>query len=241
MKLLFENWKRFLKEGPLDDFAEYSEYETPKAPSIGYGLGNETFVKRAKEIMAPTGDNWVIITVGDVSGLESKIDGYLFQSWLKEKNYPKGTKIIVVGSVPYEDDYIEPEWILHDILGHSIGNKYFAARGARSPDGWLSPYTFARQSGSPILPEYKQTEDLRKNVVNSLLQLLPQDMFKAEVLFDRIYDIFGAIAMGQIKIDQALPQMETEEEKELTKDIFDFVDSWVNNFPRDKPTILTSW
>ena len=232
MKNLFENWKRFLKEGPLDDFAEYSEYETPKAPSIGYGLGNETFVKRAKEIMAPTGDNWVIITVGDVSGLESKIDGYLFQSWLKKKNYPRGSKIIVAGSTPYQNDYKDPEWILHDVIGHVVGDAYVEARNFRSTSGWLNPYA---------IPEYERMQRLRKNVVNSLLQLLPQDMFKAEVLFDRIYDIFGAIAMGQIKIDQALPQMETEEEKELTKDIFDFVDNWVNNFPRDKPTILRSW
>lgn len=232
MKLLFENWKRFLKEGPLDDFAEYSDNPIPKAPSVGYGLGTEPFIKRAKEIMSKTGDNWVIITVGDASGLQDKIDGYIFRSWLKKKNYPKGTKIIVAGSTSYEGDYKDPEWILHDIIGHSVGDEYVASIGERSISGWLNPYT---------LLNYKEAEQLRKSVVNSLLQLLPQDMFKAEELFDRVYDIFGAIVMGHITLDQALPLMNTEEEKELTKDIFNFVDNWVNSFPTDKPQILLSW
>ena len=240
MKNLFENWKRFLKEGPLDDFAEYSENPIPKAPSVGYGLGTEPFVKRAKEIMSKTGDNWVIITVGDASGLQDKIDGYIFRSWLKKKNYPKGSKIIVAGSVPYEMDFKDPEWILHDIIGHSVGDKYVAEKGSRSTNGWLNPYTFEKLRGQ-IIPEYKETENLRKNVVTTLLQLLPKDTFKADVMFDRVYDIFGAIVMGYITLDQALPLMNTEEEKELTKDIFNFVDNWVSSFPTDKPQILLSW
>ncbi len=250
MKLLLENWKQYIKESEKKEFSrslyDFAGYDSSIGePSIGYGQVNDpSFISRSKEIMSKTGDNWVIITLSNVNEAEEQVASSQFKSWLQEKNYPKGSKIIVVGAARIDKtDYVTPEWILHDVLGHVIGDEYFfKVYGARSSAlAWLNPYTFSIMRGTPKDNKVKELQNIRKSVVSKLITILPQDVSPAEAEFDKLYDIFSAIAMGYITLDQALAVLDTEEEKALGTDIVNFANDWVSNFPVDTPIIKKSW
>jgi hypothetical protein len=90
MKLILENWKRFLKEARpqplpqriLHDVGSYSgdvtpgTYDSPKdvrdkqKPSVGYGA-NEDLIDGVKVLMDKAPQDWMIITAKNVGSVET--------------------------------------------------------------------------------------------------------------------------------------------------------------------------
>jgi hypothetical protein len=231
MKLLLENWRRYLKEGPLDDFAEYSPEPEPYSPSVGYGLKNKqpTFVRDITGIMRKTKDSWVIITVGNLNGIEREIESSYFRNWLREKNYPANSKIVVVGSHAYAGDLTHPTWIVHDILGHSSGKKYLDSLGYSKGAGhWITEKRF------------RKTMILK---IHSLLRSRGVQVSNASDDFDKLYDIFACIILEEITREEMLALTSSPEEEEFVNGMVDFCQSWVDSIPSDnsKATILQLW
>ncbi len=232
MKLLFENWKKYLNEGPLD-FGEYSSSDSGPArnPSIAHKLSAKrpTFVEDIKQIMSKTKDNWVIVTVDDVSNIEQLVEAPQFKEWLKSRKYPTDSKVLVVGSKPDPDDDESPDWILHDIIGHSSGRIYLDKAGYPNGAGhWV------------------QEKKYRKNLilkVHNYLSKKGASVSKANQPFDMVYDIFASLIIGDISENEIMQLAETPEEQSLAKEIIEFSENWVNSVPSDvgQVTVVKPW
>lgn len=243
MKLLIENWKRYIKESEeeLWDIAEYNPDPSKKYrsgyrnKSVGYGVTEDypSFVSDVKSLMSKTGDRWVLITIDDVNYIDEDIKSPAFKTWLKSKKYPKNSKILVIGSSPLEGDYKSPVWFLHDVLGHTIGEFFINldSRGkAQSAYEWLNVYNL-------------EEKPLRAKVVESLFSLLDPKVSPVPIYIkeDKVYDIFGSIAMEYLTLEQALSVVETPEEKELVNRMFTVTKNWINNIKPNTPTIIQLW
>ena len=243
MKLLLENWKRYIKESEeeLWDIGEYnpdpskryrSGYENR---SVGYGVTEDypSFVSDVKSLMSKTGDRWVLITIDDVNYIDKDIKSREFKTWLKSKKYPKDSKIVIIGSSPLQGDYKHPKWFLHDVLGHTIGEFFINldSRGkAGSANEWLNEYNL-------------EEKPLKMKVVESLFPLLdpkvsPVPLGEKE---DKVYDIFGSFALEYLTLDEALSAVKTPEEKQLVNRMFTVTKNWINNIKPNVPTIIFPW
>jgi hypothetical protein len=244
MKLIFENWKRYLKEArerpqltrTLHSVGNYPAPEDMKLgrvlPSIGHSeIENPKFVEDMKTIFKGTEGNWVVIFMKNTYYFYKQLSTEHFKDWLASQNYPEDSKILVVTSSPLQDDYTTPEWIVHDIIGHAVGKKFLRTTQETSFDqDWLrKPY--------------------RLELVKKLLELLNQNkqqypISNAEVTFDAIYDIFASIALNHLTEEDALSvAKESPEQQKLIKQMFKFCKAWVDSIPSDNTqvTILEPW
>jgi len=254
MKLLMENWRRFINETPLvgmgdappDNEFDDSEYFAG-TPSVGHAqIKTPFFVDDVKRIMSKTKDNWVVITLDNVRNAERRIRSKAFKEWLASKGYPADSKVIVVGSSPYPGDEESASWIVHDILGHAAGQDFLRLEGY--PEG----------SGEWILEDHDVKEPVVK-WIHLALKAKKAPASEAGEEFDKIYDIFASIILGDISFEEANKIFEfsdkqrrtTNEEdleinkkqKELVKKMFDFCDEWVNDIPSNSsvPVLLKLW
>lgn len=225
----------------LDDFVSYrteggsldSAYDPSNYPyrSVGY---NTTQVKEevdlAKQIMEKTKDSWVFISFDNISDIEGKILSPDFEAWLREKGYPPETKILVVGTSPYNDDFTSPNWILHDIVGHSSSILFVNSLKFSGGVGVLAK-----------MPGIKET-------FQALWSILPSGMKNASEPFDQICDIMACIIFedlsleGAIRAISSLPPSCRDPEKSasrygytpevIVEKLFQAADLWTQSFQK---------
>jgi hypothetical protein len=250
MKLLLENWRKFINETPLAGMADAppdkefddSEYFVP-SPSVGHQqIKTPFFVDDVKKIMSKTKDNWVIITLDNIRNAGRRIASKAFKDWLASKGFPADSKVVVVGSSPYPGDDEAPSWFLHDILGHAAGSDFLRHEGYPGGAGeWI-------RLNEPVV-----------NWIHLVLKVKNAPASKTDQQFDKIYDIFASIILGDISFKEASSVLELSDkqrkeaseealeinrkQKELIKKMFDFSDQWVKNIPSDisRPVLLDLW
>lgn len=90
--------------------------------SIGYSYSEDPkWVEDAHLLMRNTTDNWAIVTLSHTEGAQGIVDSSEFKQWIREQHIPKGTRIIVVGDVPFSGDASRVAWSVgHDIFGHTL-------------------------------------------------------------------------------------------------------------------------
>ena len=184
---------------------------------IGWGLRPE-WVDTAKWIMEKSPGDWVFVIPDNIYKIEEKIRSASFEKWLKKKMYGKGHYIFVVGVSPFADDYKTPKWFVHDLVGHSVGNKFTKA---------------LQRTG------VKYTDWIRRPVVLSAIDnvwgLIPRELQNAEKTFDRVFDISAAIMLGSITLEAALAAINSEDIannewlKETITLMFDSVKIWISS------------
>jgi len=247
MKLLMENWRRFVNETPLDDYDSFISSNPRKyqTPSVGHRREEDPkFIEKVEDLMAKTPDNWVIVTIDDTVYSEEVIASEEFKEWLASKKYSPDSKVLVVGSSPLDNDYNDPEWILHDILGHGCGQAFLDNEktdshtfGFSDPKKWISEMRGARFTIS---------------VIHNFLKEENAPVSKAKDMFDKTYDVFASIILGDISYKEAIglfdkpPYSNDEEASEavqLVKRMFAFADDWVDKIPpiSTRETLLTLW
>jgi len=108
---------------PLTPFPQHWTQPKPDGDplySVGYTDADKNrpeFIKR----FSKTPDNWDIIPVENVRDLDRLVEDEDFKSVIISRNYPPGTKILVVGTRPFAGDHTDTKWaIQHDIIGHTI-------------------------------------------------------------------------------------------------------------------------
>lgn len=255
MKLLFENWRRYLREQfddeELHDFGSYSgdvtpgTYDSPKdvrdkqKPSVGYGA-DENLIEDVKLLMKKTPQNWMFITaknVGAVGVFANKKDKQHFQNWfdgwikewLKNKNVSENfldnTIFLVVQSAPLKGDSTGAQWLIHDIIGHSLYSIY-----EKTPSN------------------YKPSFNL--DFINYVQQ---QINGTATADFDRLPDVFAAIILGNLGKEEEQAKEKMKEYKKSYLDsnegnaesidktiteIFNYTNRWVNKILKRGPKNL---
>jgi hypothetical protein len=242
MKILFENWRRYLKEQFDDEELEAFDIgpSTPqdlkkKGASIGYGqAGDPSFIEGIKTLFINTPDKWVIVVLDNINDIQNQTNQQYFMDWLKEKNYPRNAKILVVGSSALKGDETSADWIAHDIIGHTVGSKYMSDLGHTQGSGnWMNEKKFRKR--------------LIQNLV-SHLQTKNYPISKAGEAFDMLYDVMAAIVLKGLSRKEALDVAQSEDQHNLVNhnlvnEMFDYCDNWVSSIPSDntKVTVVEPW
>jgi hypothetical protein len=154
--------EEILKEAP--PLIDMPSFENPftldrSEPSIGhprtrsrrprYRRGGYDAI--ARELMSDTEDKWVIVTLTDFRRAKQVIETDAFKAWLRERGYPPGTRVLVVGGTPMKGDFRTPAWqIAHDIFGHAIEYEWFRfVRDHRVSDKAIETVTRALHGALP--------------------------------------------------------------------------------------------
>ena len=218
--------------GPYESGPGVSEFITENmSPSIGYhGAEDPHFIRGIKEIFSNTPDNWIVIVVDDVSNIRENVEKSYFKEWLASKDYPKDSKILVIGSSQFDGDYDSADWIAHDIIGHTVGRNFMTEEGLSQGAGqWIS----------------EDGKDFRKNLIENIMKYLRSSapVSRAEDLFDMLYDILASIVLGHLDKETALDIAEGEEEEALVNSMFRSCQEWVDSIPSDssKVTVIEPW
>ena len=228
MKNLFENWKKFINEGPLDDIQGYStNLSKPSIPSIknlrkirgstkssiGHTqLKKPEFIQSVRSIMQNTKNKWVIITlkqVGVVDQYDEEINKQKFEEWLKEKNYPKDAIILVVKDTPFKNDFNTPEWFIHDVIGHAAARNFI-------PSGL-----------------YHQAHIDRNVIISLHKDVIPKENAPATD-DDLVPDIMAAIITGHLTRETANTHVHDKYNDEYkavntVQKLFDYAQKWLDN------------
>ena len=226
MKLLFENWRRYvteelLNEVPLADFG-YDDYEYPatddrkRGPSVGYEKSKDPgYKEEAIKFFDKTKDLWYIvflkttlwgttgfekIEAGDPDGLFERI-----QQMQADNNWDPRGKYIVVSFPRLYDDMSLPKWqIVHDIIGHTIEEYHRKQYGSWQEVAYN--------------PQYKRS-------LIAVHNALPKEMKIAsagQLGEDRGPDIYAAIFLGKGPAIEDVP----EHAQWLFKDFTEVVDAF---------------
>ena len=216
--------------GPSDpSLPKLKPFEENVMQSIGFGGAEDPdFRRNIKTYFTNTPDNWVIIVFNDVRNLKGWIKENMFKEWLDSKGYPENSKILAVGSTQLEGDYESAEWIIHDVIGHSVGLIFFKKQGMYGKD-WFS------QTG----------KEFRKNLIQNIMRCLVEyaPVSGSVDYTDGINDIFASIVLRDLSKDDALKIASGEDEVSLVNSMFDLCDEWVDSIPSDssKVTIAVPW
>lgn len=201
---------------------------------VGWGMLPE-WVDTAKWIMEKSPGDWVFVIPDNIYKIEEKIRSASFEKWLKKKLYSKGHYIFVVGVSPFANDYQTPKWFVHDLLGHSVGNKFTKSLGRTG---------------------VKYTDWIREPVVLSAIDkiwdLIPYELKNAEKTFDKLFDISAAIMLGSMTLEVALAAINSEDIannewlKETITLMFDSVKIWISgqewlDVGGNKVSIIMPW
>lgn len=275
MKLLFENWRRYIKEARpqplqqriLHDIGGYSggvtrgRYDDEKTfrdkqkPSVGYGA-DEDLIKDVKLLMEETPQDWMFITaqnVGAVGVFANKKDQEDFQNWfdgwikewLKERNKPENflddTIFLVIQSAPLKGDSTGAQWLIHDIIGHSIYSIYESTPSNYKP---YLDFDFLNYVQQQLKPQQKTNDSA--TAPNKFAAPATAD-------FDRLPDVFAAIILGNLgkKEEQAKEKMKeygknyldsnkgnAESVDKTITEIFKYTNRWVNKILKRGPKNL---
>jgi hypothetical protein len=221
-----------LRETPLDDIISYDE--APRAgaattwqpdvarPSIAHPkrrdaspeFAGEKYVEVARELMKSTKDNWVIVTLSDISSIIDGWDDSDVSNWVDtvRPNYPKNTIFAVAVTEPMSGDYSTPRWgVLHDLFGHSLS-------------------TNIRPSTNPGLEE-------------AVHNVLPQELQISDDLGDFLPDILVAILLGKLTKKQALSVCVKNDgyDAECVSSWFDGTNEWLEDARRSGYITLNTW
>ena len=176
---------------------------------IGWGLSPKE-VDTAKWIMRKSPGDWVFVIPDNVYKIKEKIRSASFERWLKNKMHGAGHYIFVVGAAPFKGDHKAPNWIVHDLVGHSVGNK------------------FMRYNTSSAELDFK-------SAIGKIWNNLPHELQNAEEPFDRVFDISAGIIFGVVTLEGALEDIksiETDDMESLKKVItlmFYYAQSWLDD------------
>ncbi len=242
MKLLFENWRRYVKEArdrpiPFQTLHSYERGPSVqdryrKIAGVSYQqIEQPEFVESVKTLFDKTEDNWVIVVLDDTHKIKDVVNENYFKKWLASKNYPKDSKILVVGSAPYGGDFTSSEWIVHDIIGHTVGRLFLNEKSKfyEGAQGWLTN---------------TQGADRMLMIVHNYLVKNNRPVTKANILFDMIYDVFASIILKDLTREdiERMPNL-NDEQKIILNEIFDFCERWIASIPSDNTqvTVLDLW
>jgi hypothetical protein len=221
----------------LSDFRTYDEggaSEPSPETAIGYeAAGIRGEIDLAKRLMEKTKDKWIIIAPNVARRAREIVKTDEFRTWLEEKDYPADAKILLVGTKKFlSDDFISGDWILHDIIGHSI-DKVFSAK-----------YGSTARRIEEELSGYGIIEDMLVALHNSI----PDGIRLSKYRTDMMPDIFAAIFFGHINrsvIDSVKAKLETmskyvgrverevKEAVETMNTIFEVPEEWMREVEQE--------
>ena len=254
MKLLFENWRRYINEARpqplqqriLHDIGGYSgdvtpgTYDSPKdvrdkqKPSVGYEA-DENLIKDVKLLMDKTPQDWMFITAKNVGAVgvfakqkdkqhfQNWFDGWI-KEWLEKKNvsedFLNNTIFLVIQSPHLKGDSTGSQWLIHDIIGHSIYYNY----NDKTPSNY-------KPSFNSDFINYVQRQINGPGTAD----------------FDRLPDVFAAIILGNLGQEKMEEygknyldsnQDNAESVNNTITEIFDYTNWWVNKFLKRGPKNL---
>jgi len=255
MKLIFENWKRFLKEArdargipvldrTLFDVPSYSgnvthrnidtdnERRSNERSTPGY-KASEKFLKSVKSRMDKTPQDWMFVTAknyGTVSSLvASQSDKKAFQDWLV--------------------DWIQ-KWLReHNKPENFLDNTIFliiASPKLKNDFGDLPEWFIHDVLGHSIYYAYEKTPAKYKKPLDPDFINYVQKEIKgpATADFDRLVDVFAEIILGNLSQEQMkkygenylkqFPNQESNVNSTITE-IFDYTDWWINRYLKRGP------
>ena len=206
---------------PLADVAEWKtgdanveltdrEFNEGKESRRGVGSGlSSKDVGVAKWIMRESPGNWVFVIPDNINNIEEKINSKSFKDWLKEKLYGEDHWVFVVGAAPLKGDYKDPYWMVHDLVGHSAGNRFIKYNTWGIDKDFIS-------------------------AIDKIWELLPPELQNAKENFDRVFDISAAIILFKgVTLEWSLgviSSVETDDMEDLTNGItlmFDSAQRWL--------------
>jgi len=103
----------------------YNDPNTSSEDNLGIGyrtVSKKENKKIIEDAMVKVVGNFVIVIPNNIAGIRKLILSSEFKDWLKSKNYPNNYNILVVANSPIDGDNVEPGWVIHDLIGHSIYN-----------------------------------------------------------------------------------------------------------------------
>lgn len=240
-----------LKEAPLGDIYDF-DYTTPNSPgekdsfsSLAYGNStNEEYKAEAKLLWRDTVHNWYIINLKSIHSRYYPNFSSELKDFIKSKNIPKGSKILVSTSSQIPGDFESAGWqTAHDIIGHAMllrRNLYVVL-----------------QTSNIILP--KKIHD--PFVLTDFIHRQLPEKFRIAEPTDSFPDILFAIFAGAFDKQKILPKLidftiqflnpdeRTEEKIEGMKKNCEFiidlflktVSEFIESIPFDKPTLINSF
>jgi len=157
---------------------------------VGWGMTTEQ-ADVAKWIMEDSPGNWVFVVPDNVKNIEDKVKSEAFKRWLEGRGYGEGYKIFVVGSAPMGGDFNDPQWIVHDLVGHSVGNKLSKLQKAYGikVNSWINRADVIE-------------------MISRIWSLLPDNLKNTDAPFDRTFDIAAGIIFGKITLEDSLAAIE---------------------------------
>jgi len=193
------------------DDDDIEDIEDPPIYSVGYSNASENRPEAIK-LFEKIPDNWDIIPVENVDNLAAFVRSKEFTQEIASRNYPKGTKILVIGSQPAEDDFTESEWVIrHDIIGHTI-YKHSISSGVRASEDKLKDITNdilkntsdeASKTKAANLISWIWPEDPATRPDHAVWRSLPEELQLGESYQDILPDIYAAIFFGELSIKHA--------------------------------------
>lgn len=253
MKLLFENWRRYINEARpqplqqriLHDIGGYSgdvtpgTYDSPKdvrdkqKPSVGYEA-DENLIKDVKLLMEETPQDWMFITtknVGAVGVFAKEKDKQAFQNWF--------------------DGWIK-EWLeKKNVSEEFLNNTIFLV--IQSPhlkgDSTGSQWFIHDVIGHSIYFIYEKTPSNYKPSFNLdfINYVQRQINGPGTADFDRLPDVFAAIILGNLGQEKMKEygknyldsnKGNAESVNSTITEIFDYTNWWVNKFLKRGPKNL---
>jgi len=198
-------------------------------PAVSYKpSADPEWRKQARVLMRNTAEKWAIVTfsVADTYGHFANNDKQWSQlnQWIREKNIPKGTRIIVIGSPTFAEDYDSVLWAVgHDIFGHTLAE--FVLKTEPSP-----------------------------NMIRMIHESLPETAQVATDLKDFLPDIYAAIFLkivsreyfdellesNKLPFGTLIPSVRQQIRDQLDA-MFEGVDEWIAAIPIDKPHVIYPW
>lgn len=206
------NWRFRYSDTRITGYEEAQGIKTVEG--IGWGMSDGD-VEIAKSIMADSPESWVFVIPDNVRLIEEKIKSKGFKDWLEKKGYNSGYYIFVVGSQPVSGDDDSPSWIVHDLVGHSVGERFKKTQRGLGVDNfaWIDRLDVVA-------------------AVAAIHDILPKNFKNATDTFDSIFDIAAGVVLKKITPEQCLTILdgiETDNLKELKRN-FEFLFSTANNW-----------
>lgn len=231
--------KSKLKEAPLGDIVDFSDYRQNSMVaknSVAYGR-NDAFKAEAKLLWRDTEHNWILITPYNIRKIEYEPENFLreLKDFIKSKNFPKNSKIIVVGSYPFADDFQTPAWTTaHDIIGHGILNFNLGSR-LRSI---FVLSTVPSVNGISL-----------RNILLRIWGMLPENLRLSkdnpnDIVPDIIFGFFSK-ALNPEKVIKILEAYKTHHPvydiQAIVTSFTDEIQKFIDSFIDDQPRILQIW
>ncbi len=177
------------------------EREDERHPVKGHSVGYKSASLHrpaAQEYFKQTKDNWDIIPVSDVDDIHNYVNSQEFLEEIERRNYPSGTKILVISSMPMKGDLDTPEWVVkHDIIGHTIAE--FPFRGEFTEvdvANVISSYIRDRE-GSEAGTRAWYAGTRPPHITDGIHKMLPSDLRRGGP-DDVVSDIYAGIFFGEI-------------------------------------------